>query len=156
MSASGGGTGFGGIAGNFFNMAANRMETNAEASAYEANARWLREQAEFARLSTVRELTIHEREVEEFRGGQISGVARGGLDFSGSALVTLANTRMREFEEQRAIKEMGDLQVREASLKAEDAATKARNTRAMGKMKETAGYVNFFTSVGTSAFGGGK
>lgn len=165
MSGGGGGGGLNPIAsiqGSILGMAADRAEYKAQKKAYDTNAAWLEEQAEHARQATNRELLIHERETNEIYGNQVSGVAKGGLDMSGSPLLLLANTRMREFEEARAIKEQGYLQVREASLKAQEQRDMAAYARSAYSLKKTAGWLNIANAgmslgtMGSNSQQGGK
>lgn len=157
MSGGGGGfaSGFMGIAGGVLQMAADSKEAKAKIRAYQTNADWLEEQAEHARQATRRELTIHGREVNEVFGAQVSSFGKGGLDLTGSPLLVLANTRMREFEEARAISEQGYMQVREASLKAQEQRDLAAYTRSAASLKKTATILNMATGS-LSSFSGGK
>lgn len=157
MGGGGGGiaTGFMGIAGGVLDMAADSKEAKAKIRAYNTNADWLEEQAEHARQATRRELTIHGREVNEFYGNQVSSVGKGGLDLTGSPLLLLANTRMREFEEAQAISEQGYMQVREASLKAQEQRDLASYTKSAAALQKTAGWLNIAT-LGVGMAGGKK
>ena len=66
---------------------------------------------------------------------------------SGSPLLLLANIKMREFEEARAIEEQGAIQVREASLKAQEQRDLAAYESSAYGLRKTAGWL----SLGSSA-----
>jgi len=93
---------------------ANREQAKAEME----NANFLREQAEFARQAMVRELEIFGAETEEFIGRQTTQAAASGIDVGGSALLLMADTRMKQMREESAIKEDSRMRMREAALKA--------------------------------------
>lgn len=141
----------GGAIGGIFNVIGDQAATSAEVSAMKANANWFMEQADFAHRSTVRELNIQKQESTEFYGQQVSGIARGGLDLSGSPLLELAQTKMRAYQESQAILDQGNMQYKEASLRSQIASTQADNTRAAGSMRAIGGTLGI---VG-GAFSGG-
>jgi hypothetical protein len=90
----------------------------AQAAAEEVNAAFYEEQAKFAEESLQRELAIYQEQAEEFKGSQISGYARGGVDMSGSPLLVLATTKARQEAEKEAMIANSKMQQREAYLKA--------------------------------------
>lgn len=96
------------------NAKANAAQRQAEL----ANAAFYTEQAQFAEQATERSLKIFYDESMELRSRQRSQGARGGATGGGSALLLLADTVARQYEEQEAIKEDGRMKAREAYLKA--------------------------------------
>lgn len=105
---------FGGVTKVVGNVKANA----AQAAAEEANAAWYQEQAEFARQSTSRSLTIFRDEAEDFRSKQVGAVARGGVTLSGSPLLALMDTSIKRQREEESIIENGRMQRKEALMKA--------------------------------------
>jgi hypothetical protein len=91
---------------------------NDQAAAEEENAAYYAEQAEFARQATVRELSLYNIESEDFLGRQKTQIAKGGVNLTGSALLVLGETMMRQMEERKAIISDGKAKEREALLRA--------------------------------------
>lgn len=148
----GGGGPFGAI-GGIFGAIGDHDATAAEVRALKLNGNWFMEQAEFARQSTVRELRIHQRDTAEFYGEQVSGIARGGLDMSGSPLLLLAQTKMIEYEEREAIKAQGEINFKEASLKGTLAFGQASATKSAGAMRDIGNVVGI---AGAALGSGGR
>lgn len=146
----------GGAIGGIFQTIGDQRASSAEARAHKANAQWFAEQAEFARLSTQRELRIFDRDAKEFYGEQVSGIARGGIDLSGSPLLVLAQTKMEQFEERRAIEEMGAIQYKEASTKASISAGQAKATREAAKYRAIGSAFSIWGSAFTGGFKAGR
>jgi len=106
-----------------------------------ANAEFYKAQADFARAAQFREASIASREYEFRKGAQISAYAKGGVDISGSAAATLADTLASKVEELAAIKRKGEL---DYSL----AIARSRQSEAQGKQLSDFGY-NFTQATGT-------
>jgi cell division protein FtsL len=143
--------GGGGPISGIFNVIAEQDAAHAEEDALQANANWYMEQAEFAHRSTVRELKIQNDESKEFYGEQVSGIARGGLDMSGSPLLLLAQTKLRAYEEKQAIIDYGNIQYREASLKGEIANRQRDQIKSGATMSAIGGVIG----IATGGFMGG-
>lgn len=110
----------------------------AEAAAARQNALWLEEQASFIRESTLRELDIAERDQRLIIGEQYGAYAKAGVDLSGSALDTIRDTFSRASLELDAIQRNGEIQIREALLKARSERQYARDVIKAGNIKAIA------------------
>jgi len=100
-----------------------------QARAEERNAAFLAEQAEFARQAGEREVTLFERESGEVLAGQIGSFAKAGLDFSGSPLLRVTETRRLILEEKEAIRKNARFNVRFANVRAEASRKRARDLK---------------------------
>lgn len=98
----------------FGQMQANRDQAQAEFE----NAAWLDQQAQFAEMSQEREVSIFERQAEQFRGEQIGSFAANNVELSGSALDILNDTDVSILEELEAIRLQGQFNIQEATLRA--------------------------------------
>lgn len=95
-----------------------------QAKAERENAAWLEQQAGYAQIANEREQSIFLREANQFMGAQFDAISSSGVDLAGSALDTIDESFRLIESELEAIQLSGDMQVREALLKAGS----ARNT----------------------------
>lgn len=96
-----------------------RWQANlAQAEAEMQNSRWLKEQAAFAQEATEREEAIFQKESESLLAEQVGSFAKNGIELSGSALDALNETENQISMEIEAIRQNGEMQMREALLKA--------------------------------------
>lgn len=109
----------------FGNLKANYAQADAE----EQNAKYYREQAEFVQDSMFREGEIAASRYEARKGQQISAIARGGADLSGSAAAIVANTIAQKADELKAIKRKGELDYNLAVLRARNSENSAKELR---------------------------
>lgn len=107
----------------------------AQAQAARENALWLEEQANFIALSTERELELAERDQELMIGEQFGAFAKAGVEMSGSAADTIRETFSRAALELEAVRMNGQMQIREALLKASSERKYARDVQIAGYMK---------------------
>lgn len=98
----------------------------AQAEAERKTARFFQEQSEFARASMFRELQIADRQYAYRLGAQASAIAKGGADVgSGSAVNIQASTLAAKVEELLAIRKKGELDIKLARLRGDNAAQTA-------------------------------
>ena len=116
------------------NMAQARQEIE--------NAKFYEEQAKFALEAMHRQEDIASRQYEARKGAQVSAYAKGGVDLSGSAALTIAETVAQKAEELSAIKRKGELDYKLAKLR-------ARSSQAQGEMLQSTEY-NFMQAGGTA------
>lgn len=90
----------------------------AQAQAERENAAWLEQQAEYARIANQREQSIFIRESNQLIGAQFDAISTSGVDLAGSALDTIDETYRLVERELEAIQLSGEMQIREALLKA--------------------------------------
>lgn len=90
----------------------------AQAKAERENAAWLEQQAGYANESSKREQSIFARESDQLIGAQLAAFSSSGVDLVGSALDTIEETYRLAESEMDAIRLSGEMQVREALLKA--------------------------------------
>lgn len=90
----------------------------AKSNAAMENSLWLEEQAAFIQEATNREYELAKQDQELVIGQQYGAYAMAGVDLSGSALDTINESFSRASLELEAIRRNGEMQVREASLKA--------------------------------------
>lgn len=96
-----------------------------QAIAEKANAQFYREQEQFARLASERAEQVAAFDYSYKIGEQVSAYAGSGVDMSGSAEVTVGGTISNAIREIVALREKGRLDVRLASMRAQQAQTTA-------------------------------
>lgn len=89
------------------------------------NAQFYRDQAELARLSSMREEQLAEFDYTYKVGQQVSDYAAAGVDISGSAATTIGGSIKNMIDEIWAIKKKGDMDVKLASMRGEAAGKRA-------------------------------
>lgn len=109
----------------FGNLQANYNQALAE----EKNAEYYREQAEFVKESMFRESQLASDAYESVKGRQVSAIAKGGADLSGSAAAIVADTIAKKGEELAAIKRKGELDWKLATLRQRNSENAARELR---------------------------
>lgn len=82
-----------------------------------ANAKFYKEQEDFARLAAQRAEEVAAFDYTHKLGEQMSAYAGGGVDLSGSAAVTVGGTVANALNEIRALREKGKLDVQLASMR---------------------------------------
>ena len=97
----------------------------AQAKAERENASWLDQQAQYAQIANQREQGIFLRESNQFMGAQYAAISSSGVDLAGSALDVIDESFRLIQSELDAIQLSGEMQVREALLKAGAARNKA-------------------------------
>jgi len=105
-------------AGTGIQVAGQFMSNFAQASAERQNAEFFKEQAEYARQSARRAEDIAEFDYTAKIGNQNSAYARGGVDISGSAALTIGGTIRNMMEEIMAIRKKGNMESRLAMMRA--------------------------------------
>lgn len=98
------------------------MASRAEAEAEARNADFYREQAEFARKAGVRQRMIFARQSKVLLGEQAAGIAKSG---GGQSSLFLATQDLFRQQEEGAIQEETDFNVRLARLRAEHSQSRA-------------------------------
>lgn len=128
------------IAGTALNVFGQWQANFAQAQAERENAQWLNEQAEFIRQSTARSLSIYERQASQFKEEQLGIIGASGVELSGTASDIFSDTLKSISEEIDAIQAQGEMQEREARLKAFQANRQARRlTDPMTNIMQAAG-----------------
>lgn len=94
------------------------MQNQQAAADARKSAAWLREQAEFARISGEREEEIFGRQVEQLKANQKLALAGSGVDLSGSVFEIEDQVNLQAIREIGAIRLQTAMNVREAKLKA--------------------------------------
>lgn len=128
----------------------------ANAKASIANAKFLDEQADFARSSMFRSMRIAEQEYAAKYGAQASAYAGSGVDTgSGSAALVLAGTLSSAIEELYAIKQRGEIDIKLARSRAGLERTQAANlTNPLTNLSQAGGtLLNAYSA--TEGFGKG-
>jgi hypothetical protein len=95
------------------NYKANMDEANAERQ----NQIWMKEQADFIKKSTERELGIYDRESQNQMAALENAFAKSGISMEGSALSLRQQEEFKRLNELDAISQQGSFQMREAFLK---------------------------------------
>lgn len=113
------------VAGTALSMFGQYQANMAQAQAERENAAWLDQQAEYAEIANQREQSIFIRESNQFLGAQFDAISTSGVDLAGSALDTIDESYNLVARELEAIQLSGEMQVREALLKAGAARTNA-------------------------------
>lgn len=100
-----------------------QIKANMEQAAEERrNADWYRDQAEFTQQAGDRQRRIFERDTIKLQGEQIGQFAKAGIDAStGSASLFIAQEAVYRQEEDWAIKQETDMNVRLAMMRADQA-----------------------------------
>lgn len=112
-------------AGTAMQIAGNLYANYSQAQAEIRNAKFFKEQADFAREAAFRQEDIAKANYSRMSGAQLSAYARGNVDISGSAASVLAETYSRKLEEVLAIKRKGDIEYRLAYMRGKEAEKKA-------------------------------
>lgn len=99
-----------------------------QADAEERNAAFYREQAAFAKKAAERQRTIFDRESVILHGQQVGAFAKAGVDTQHSSRFLAQQVMFRQ-QESQAIKDEGDMNVRLANLRGEQADETARQLR---------------------------
>lgn len=115
-------------AGLALNAYGNYMADLAQADAEAQNAGFYREQAAFAREAGDRQQLIFDRESKVLFGEQLSGFAKAGIDTSESSNFMAQQIFFRS-QESFAIERETDMNVRLASLRADQADKTAKDLR---------------------------
>lgn len=108
-----------------------------QADAERANASFFREQAEFTREATVRELQLFNTKAVESFGQTVGAYAASGVQLSASALEVLAGEKKTMNEQANAIKREGEFKQRLALLRANQADATADSLTSSGRQFNT-------------------
>lgn len=104
-----------------------KLDANqAQADAERRNAAWYEDQADYARDVGERKRNIFKRQAEQVQGRQMSAFAKAGVDISSSSLF-LSQQLFFAQQEDGAIKQEADMNVRLAKMKAQEANRVADN-----------------------------
>lgn len=117
------------VAGTALSIFGNIQANFAQARAEEQNAMWLEEQAAFMRESTNRSLDIYQRQAGNFKEEQLDILGSANVEMSGSASDIYNDTLASISQEFEAIQRQGEMQEREALLKASTARGQAATLR---------------------------
>lgn len=118
--------------GTALQIAGNINKNLTEASQEYENARWLQEQANYARQSMFREIRRTEQEYSTKAGQQMSAYAASGVDLSGSAALTVGGTIASAFEELAAVRRKGEMDIMLASSRSRLAQRNAEGLSSSG------------------------
>ena len=135
---------------------AGGINKNLEEAAQEfENAKWLEEQANFARQSMFREIRRTEQEYSNKAGQQIGAYAASGVDLSGSAALTVGGTIASAYEELAAVRRKGEMDIKLASSRARLATRNAEglSSPSTNIMQGAGTLINNYTN--TNGFGQG-
>ncbi len=129
----------------------NYQATKAQARAEQANALFYREQAAFAKEAGERDLDIHKRKSEILTGNQISKLANSGADASEIAWFVGVQANVI-YQEGYAIERDTEMNVRLATLRANQAEQTARDLKSGAGLRAAGGLL----SGGANIFGAAK
>ncbi len=107
-----------------------------QSSAAKKNASFFREQSDFIRAAGFREKKIFERTGEELISAQMGAVARSAASFSGSFVITVAQTEALIQEEANAIAADTEHRARLATLRAVSADQEAKDIPKSSKQRQ--------------------
>jgi len=110
-------------AGTALQIVGNYQSNISQSRAELQNARFYKEQADFASASMFRSIYLTERRFEAAKGAQISAYAKGGVDLSGSAAAMIADTVSSKIEEVNAVRLKGKMEVNLALMRSKQAQT---------------------------------
>lgn len=99
------------------NMYGNYKANMDEAAAEKENEIWMREQAEWIKKSTKRELDIYKADSADTMAAMVNSFASAGQQMSGTAMAFRQQEEMRRNNELDAIGAQGAMNLREAYLK---------------------------------------
>ena len=105
------------LAGTALQMYGNYKANMDEAAAERQNQMWMEEQAQWIKKSTERELGIYDRESQNQMAALENAFAKSGISMEGSALAIRQQEELMRLNELDAIKDQGNMQLREAYLK---------------------------------------
>ena len=105
------------LAGTALQMYGNYRANMDEAAAEAANQSWMREQQIMIQKSTQRELDIYNKDSSDQMAAMENTFAKSGISMEGSAAALRQQNELIKFNEINAIKDMGNMQMREANLK---------------------------------------
>jgi hypothetical protein len=105
------------LAGTALQMYGNYKSNMDEAAAEAENEMWMREQAAWIEKSTQRELGIYDRESKNQMASMENAFAKSGISMEGSALAVRQQEELMRLNELDAIRDQGNMQLREAYLK---------------------------------------
>lgn len=97
----------------FGNVKANLDQARAEAE----NAIWMKQQADYIKRATDRELSIFDRESQESIAATENTFAKSGVSMAGTALEVMAQEQTKRQQELDAIVDQGNTNIQEALLK---------------------------------------
>ena len=138
-------------AGTAIQVAGQMSQNAAQAATSKQNALFYEEQAQYARVSALRAASISEVDWTGKYGQTASAYAGGGVDLSGSAGLQLAGVLKQSVDDLWAIKTKGDLDVKLARLRgnqADDTAAMLSSTSYNALQAGTAVLNNFAKSDG--------
>jgi len=163
MGLAGAVAGFGAAAGIFGAVEQAKNENEAinieqEATQQEqlANALFFEQQAKFERLAEKRELALFEDESEEFISEQVSATAASGVDMSGSALLRIGESRVRQAEERDIIRLESEQRIRDFSFQSRQARENARFAGRIAETKRTGVRLRRFANITGAVTGAGR
>ena len=105
------------LAGTALQMYGNYKANMDEAAAEAANASWMREQQAMIQKSTNRELLNYNKDANDVMAAMENTFAKSGISMEGSAQVLRQQNELIKMQEINSIVDMGNMQMREASLK---------------------------------------
>lgn len=146
---SGSGSGASGAvlgAGMFMGGIGRAQADYAQADAERENAQYYREQADFAAQAGRRQRDIFERDSKILVGDQLSAFAKAGIDTQASSFF-IANTTLQRSRESGAIKAEADMNVRLASLRANQASQTAWDLDRAGDTETFMAFTSFGMSL---------
>jgi hypothetical protein len=92
-----------------------------ESEALAANAELFREQQKMAELSLKRDLNIFDVESDIFLGGQMSAIAKAGVELSGTALMQVATSKGEIGREKEIMERNAKFQIAQTGKRADQA-----------------------------------
>lgn len=134
------------LAGTALQMYGNYKANMDEAAAERQNQMWMEEQAQWIKKSTERELGIYDRESQNQMAALENAFAKSGISMEGSALAIRQQEELMRLNELDAIKDQGNMQLREAYLKI--------GTSGKKQASLTSGF-NQFSQAASIGIGGG-
>lgn len=105
------------LAGTALQMYGNYKANMDEAAAEGANQAWMQEQQRMIQKSVSRELTNYNKDANDVMASMENAFAKSGISMEGSAAALRQQNELIKMNEINAIVEMGNMQMKEASLK---------------------------------------
>lgn len=105
------------LAGTALQMYGNYKANMDEANSEMQNQMWMEEQAQWIAKSTTREIGIYDRASQNAIAATENAFAKSGISMEGSAMAIKQQEELIRMNELDAIKQQGNMQLREAYLK---------------------------------------
>jgi hypothetical protein len=117
------------VGGTALQIAGRRKARRAEQQAHEQNAAFFRKQQLWAEEALTANLDIFDRQSKQFSGKQLRGIAKAGVDMSGSALLLFTQTKGAMGRERVSMVKAGQRNIELAGMKADQSMQAAKTLK---------------------------